>query len=196
VFTATAEVYDTASATWILTANSMSVPRDQHTATLLQLGQVLVAGGNTLVSVDVANTDLFDPFSNTWSSGLPMNVPRSDHTATALSNGTVLVAGGITGTSLPDRTNATELYEPCVCSDGRLCPNGISTQCCLCSDGTTCPNGDPTQCAPTFSCKAPNLPCPCFGGPEDGVCICFSNATKCARFCAGKGGTGPACSGG
>jgi hypothetical protein len=55
---ASAEVYDQVTGTWS-TAGAMANARDEHTATLLQNGAVLVAGGN-IVGV-LSTAELYDP---------------------------------------------------------------------------------------------------------------------------------------
>ncbi len=76
-------------------------PRSSHTATLLPSGKVLVVGSGVL-----ANTELFDPESETWSDAGCTIQPRDGHTATLLPVGAVLVAGGAAG--FPD--HGAELY--------------------------------------------------------------------------------------
>jgi len=96
----TAAVYDPAAGTWSPTA-SMHTPRDHHTATLLDNGEVLVVGG---ANDPAAPTELYDPSQNVWkSSEAPLQPPLS-HTATlmpagpasvcAQACGSVVVAGG------------------------------------------------------------------------------------------------------
>lgn len=96
--------------------------RAGHTATALapvgsNPSKVLVAGGwtgassspSTPVAV-TSSVEIFDPGTNTWSTGAPMSTARAYHTATLLTDGRVLVVGGVdnTGTTLA----SAEIYDP------------------------------------------------------------------------------------
>jgi Putative Ig domain/Kelch motif/Galactose oxidase, central domain len=100
---------------------SMAVPRGQHSATLLQDGRVLVAGGVGYVSGHYSNTataELYDPALGTFSRTGSMNSARHCHTATLLTNGQVLVTGGYDGsTSL----STAEIFDPV---SGTFAPTG------------------------------------------------------------------------
>ena len=87
----------------------MVTPRQYHTATRLLDGRVLVAGGADATDL-VAEAELFDPKTDSWTATGRMNAARYGHTATLLEDGTVLVAGGIgyTGVVLA----SAELYDP------------------------------------------------------------------------------------
>ena len=89
-------------------AGAMKVAREWHTATLLQKGQVLIAGGWN-GSETIATADLYDPGTNTFSATGSMNVAREWYTATLLLDGRVLIAGGFDG-STP--LKSAELYDP------------------------------------------------------------------------------------
>src|SRR3954453_21229573 len=96
-------------------ADSLSSGRYNHTATLLNDGRVLVAGGNNSRPLDSAR--LYDPATGRWSSAAPMNVAREGDGAVVLRSGKVLVAGGVTPSA--DTASATgaytrtaEIYDP------------------------------------------------------------------------------------
>ncbi|WP_437622969.1 kelch repeat-containing protein [Sorangium sp. So ce1151] len=102
---------------------SMITPRGEHTATELQDGRVLVAGGYPEVdafpytdteAMSLREVEIYDPTTRTWSPAAPLGQPRRGHAAILLPNGHVLVAGGrfaaeqTPGTAL-DRA---ETYDP------------------------------------------------------------------------------------
>jgi N-acetylneuraminic acid mutarotase len=99
VSVASAEVFDNRAATWT-TVSSMGTPRTGHTATALEDGRVLVAGGETvrrgsrrsLTSAEVFEFDL--GASGEWRSGGDMVCPRSEQAAVLLGDGSVLVIAG------------------------------------------------------------------------------------------------------
>jgi hypothetical protein len=93
--TATAEIYDPTAATFTLTG-SMTVPRQGATATLLNDGRVLLAGGvrNVGFRSELASAEVYDPASGTFSGTGSMRTAREGHTATLLRDGRVLVTGG------------------------------------------------------------------------------------------------------
>jgi hypothetical protein len=92
-------------------AASMVTARYYHTATLLQSGKVLLAGGsNDEAPWTLASAELYDPTTNAFTPAGSMITARYHHTATLLQSGKVLVAGGsVDGTSV---TTSAELYDP------------------------------------------------------------------------------------
>ena len=88
--------------------------RVTFTATLLQSGKVLIVGGLDSSSNLIAQCEIYDPTSGTFSKAANLNMPRFNHTATLLNNGTVLIAGGQVsdgGGSFTWSASA-ELYDP------------------------------------------------------------------------------------
>ena len=106
---ASAELYDPASRTWTATG-SLNTARCCHTATLLQNGMVLVAGGFDSNGLSFASAELYDPASGTWTATGSLNTARVGHTATLLQNGMVLVAGGYDSNFVAFAS--AELYDP------------------------------------------------------------------------------------
>jgi hypothetical protein len=91
---------------------AMIAARNQHTATRLKTGEVLIAGGNNSQGF-LATSELFDPGLSSFQPSGSMAQGRRQHTATLLSNGKVLIAGGFALDSSGNRSLAgAELYDP------------------------------------------------------------------------------------
>ncbi len=113
VTVASAELYDPATETWTITG-SMLQGRERFTATLLQNGQVLVAGGDYYDGVNggiLTACELYDPTLGTWSATASMNTLRFGAKAVLLRNRQVLEAGGVTD-FINTPTASAELYTP------------------------------------------------------------------------------------
>ena len=92
---------------------ALGTGRYNHTATLLEDGHLLVAGGTNNGPLDSAR--LYDPAQNTWSNAASMTIPREGAAAVLLHSGKVLVAGGqtsATGRGAPSYTPTAEIYDP------------------------------------------------------------------------------------
>jgi hypothetical protein len=94
---------------------SMGTARVSHTATLLDHGTVLIAGG-TDGTVALSSTELFDPASGSFTPSGNMHAARASHTATLLSNGPLLTNGKVLITGGGDATSQSlstvELFTP------------------------------------------------------------------------------------
>ena len=105
----TAELYDPATGTWALTGN-MGTAHSSHTATLLQDGRVLVAGGFNTDNVKTA--ELYDPATAAWMPTGDLSVARYGHTATLLPDGSVLIAKGSNDGDLASTLSSAERRDP------------------------------------------------------------------------------------
>jgi len=87
-----------------------------YTVTVLTNGKVLFVGGALAINnylyenYSIADTDLFDPATSTWTLTGSLNIARQAHTATLLPNGKVLVVGGWGNTGNGDILT-TEIYD-------------------------------------------------------------------------------------
>jgi uncharacterized protein YjbI with pentapeptide repeats len=90
------------------TGGSLNTARKFYTATLLNNGMVLIAGGYN--NGYLASAELYDPAAKTFTATThSMSTARRDHTAMLLNNGMVLIAGG----AGPGGVSASaELYDP------------------------------------------------------------------------------------
>ena len=100
-------------------AGSLTTVRQGHTATILNNGKVLIAGGfATLAGWPVwASAEVFDPVAGIFTATGSMASPRASHTATVLPDGRVLIAGGVTvvedpSGNYPPPLSSAELYDP------------------------------------------------------------------------------------
>jgi hypothetical protein len=91
---------------------------------LLADGRVLLTGGGL---PGIAETEIYDPVSRTWTTASPMGTERRLHTVTLLRDGRVLIAGGFVccivegQTARETATGAAELFDP---ATGRFTPTG------------------------------------------------------------------------
>jgi Galactose oxidase, central domain len=109
--TATAELYDPATGSFTGGGNvtrfydpstdkfyykgKMLAVHGKHTATLLQDGNVLIAGGGDAIGTAQAAAEVYDSASGKFVPAGPMNFARQQHRATLLANGSVLITGGV-----------------------------------------------------------------------------------------------------
>ncbi len=98
-----AEIYDPATHKFSVTG-TLSVDRDFDTATLLEDGRVLVAGGDYPNGAP-STAELYDPTTGRFTPTGNMVDAHQDTAAVRLQDGKVLIAGG-------DTASAAELYDP------------------------------------------------------------------------------------
>ena len=91
---------------------SLGTARFGDTATVLNSGKVLIAGGADSTGTPTNTAVVFDPATNTTTATTNnMSSPRMFHSATSLSDGTVLLAGGASDSDV-DLTPSGDVYDP------------------------------------------------------------------------------------
>ena len=106
---AAADIFDPATGLFSATTSTMNAARHGATATLLNNGKVLIAGGIASNSqVRLATAELYDPATNTFSYTGSMHVARDVASAVKLPNGNVLICGGGDGSGVS--LDSSEIY--------------------------------------------------------------------------------------
>jgi hypothetical protein len=109
-------------------AGTMTDVRRRHTATLLNDGTVLIAGGESLdvggfhvYRSVMTSADVFDPRTESIRTTVRMHARRAGHTATLLHDGRVLFFGGLVTNELEPRDEpVAEIYDPATATFTRL----------------------------------------------------------------------------
>jgi len=99
-----AQTFDWATRAIANTGNMLAA-RQNHTATLLKDGTVLIVGGEAEGKA-LASAEIFDPSTGRFSSTGTMHEPRKSHVAALLPDGRVLICGGGADPA------TTEIYDP------------------------------------------------------------------------------------
>ena len=110
-FLGTCELYDPATGTWSKTG-TLNTPRDGFTATLLQNGEVLVAGGVDKADDSLDSAEIYDPTKGTWRYTGSYGGARFDHSATRLADGKVLIVGGYSDDFFLTAIGGATVYDP------------------------------------------------------------------------------------
>jgi N-acetylneuraminic acid mutarotase len=98
-------------------------------------GQVYVVGGGVLPDTCLADTQIYDPATNTWSAGAPLPVGTCNGASAAVVNNILYVFGG--GTATESVTNAVWAYNPQTDSWSSMSPMPTAKGC----SGTAAENG-------------------------------------------------------
>ncbi len=105
------EIYDPVTEKW-LPAAPLYVGRYNHTATLLNSGEVIIAGGSTKTVGALRSCEIYNPTNNTWSITTSLNEPRSNAASILLPNGNVFISGGdSTGVNIIPWKKSCEVFE-------------------------------------------------------------------------------------
>lgn len=92
--------------------NPMLSARSVFTTTLLNNGKILVVGGNGPGGQAIAQAELYDPATNTWTATGALGEARQQHSATLLPNGRVLIVGGVVNGDTATAKKTVEIYNP------------------------------------------------------------------------------------
>jgi hypothetical protein len=128
-FCATLVVFAWGGATRFSTAQQiqstgpMAVPRQGHTATVLNDGRVLILGGRDTNGV-TASAEIFNPTNGAFTPAGTMTAARLEHAATLLPDGRVLITGG---ENLTGSLASTEIFDPAAAVPFRALTESMGT---------------------------------------------------------------------
>jgi WD40 repeat protein len=100
----------------------MMSPRQGMTATLLQNGQVLIAGGDSARGTFQRTAEIYDPELDAFIPMGELNTGRGAHSASLLKDGKVLFVGGTSNESV---LASAEIYDP---ATGKFTLTGTANQ--------------------------------------------------------------------
>ena len=103
-------IFDSTTNSWSSVSSQMQTEHYLNAAIVaLNDGRVLIAGGQTLGGESVSKTDIFDPATNTFSTGPELSQPRQGLTAHVLTDGKVVFIGG---GAYETTSNTVDVYDP------------------------------------------------------------------------------------
>jgi hypothetical protein len=105
------EDYDPATGQWTVVGHLVQA-RYCPTATLMNDGRILMAGGITSSDGTSSSCEIYDPSTSTSTVIASMHLPRATHQTVLLNNGKVLVTGGRDGGARSDYFNECDLFDP------------------------------------------------------------------------------------
>ncbi len=112
------ERYSASTNSWFTFSATLNDARHSHTATALTNGDIVIAGGNTLVisgfnvSPDsLQSVEVLRALTVTVERLADMRYERSQHSATLLPSGRVMVMGGVRDTTTPQYLTNVETYD-------------------------------------------------------------------------------------
>jgi hypothetical protein len=165
-----AEIFDPQTGNFNV-AGSLNTPRFDDTATILQNGMVLIAGGRDSSNNATASAELYNPSTKTFTPTGSLNTARASHTATLLPDGQVLIAGGYDNNGNP--TISAELYDPAqgtFSTTGNLLTARAGAGAVLLNDGTVLIYGGCSD----YNCQSPATTAELYS-PANGT---FASATS------------------
>jgi hypothetical protein len=113
VWPATTQIWSLKTNIWTATSSMPPLPHLYRALpVMLDDGRILVTGYCDRKCGHGANTEVYDPATDSWATPGPMQTGRYLHVAVRLLDGRVLVMGGCTNDNCSFKTNSAELFDP------------------------------------------------------------------------------------